>query len=72
MRSYPKVHHIGDPTIEGILDGDLIVQEKVDGSQFRICFDINGIPHFGSHRLEFPTNENNAIVPGNPKNCPRI
>lgn len=32
--SYPKVYNIGHPTIAALLDGDVVVQEKVDGSQF--------------------------------------
>lgn len=69
MRSYPKVHHIGDPMLEGILDGDIEVEEKLDGSQFRIEIDINGMFHFGSHRVEFPTFENNQMFQKGVENC---
>lgn len=32
--SYPKVHAVGHAAISGLLEGDLTVEEKVDGSQF--------------------------------------
>lgn len=32
--SYPKVYALGHPALEGLLDGPVVVQEKVDGSQF--------------------------------------
>jgi len=34
LRSYPKVWNLGHPSIENLLDGEVVVQEKVDGSQF--------------------------------------
>ena len=61
MRAYAKVHHIGDPMCEGIFEGEVEVEEKVDGSQFRIHIDINGMFHFASHRMEFISNENNGM-----------
>lgn len=33
LHSYPKVHSLGHPAISELLDGDVVVQEKVDGSQ---------------------------------------
>lgn len=32
--SYPKVYNLGHPALESLLDGPVVVQEKVDGSQF--------------------------------------
>jgi hypothetical protein len=32
--SYPKVYNVGHPAVASILDGDVVIQEKVDGSQF--------------------------------------
>lgn len=32
--SYPKVWNLGHPALEALLDGDVVIQEKVDGSQF--------------------------------------
>lgn len=32
--SFPKVWGLGHKALEGLLDGDVVVQEKIDGSQF--------------------------------------
>jgi hypothetical protein len=32
--SYPKVYNVGHPQVADVMDGDVIIQEKVDGSQF--------------------------------------
>lgn len=41
--SYPKVHNLGHPAITDLLKDDVIVEEKVDGSQFSFgVFDLNG------------------------------
>lgn len=34
LHSYPKVWNLGHPAIEDLFDGAVVVQEKVDGSQF--------------------------------------
>ena len=34
LRSYPKVYNMGHPAITDLFDGPVVVQEKVDGSQF--------------------------------------
>lgn len=32
--SYPKIYNIGHPQLDGLFDGPVLVEEKVDGSQF--------------------------------------
>lgn len=34
LPSYPKVWNLGHPHIEDLFDGEVVIQEKVDGSQF--------------------------------------
>ena len=34
LHSYPKVYNLGHPAIAALFDGAVVVQEKVDGSQF--------------------------------------
>lgn len=34
LRSYPKVWNIGHPNTDRLFDGPVVVQEKIDGSQF--------------------------------------
>ncbi|GIW89977.1 MAG: hypothetical protein KatS3mg109_0409 [Pirellulaceae bacterium] len=36
MQSYPKVWALGHKAVEGILQHDVVVQEKVDGSQMTV------------------------------------
>lgn len=52
MRTYPKVHHIADPMLDGLLDGPIQVEEKIDGSQFRMHIDFDGHFTFGSRRVD--------------------
>jgi len=37
VRSYPSIYHIGHAAIADLLKGPVIVEEKVDGSQFSFC-----------------------------------
>lgn len=48
IHSYPKVHALGHPQIDGLLDGDVVVQEKYDGSQFSWMWDDAGNLHVRS------------------------
>ena len=42
LPSYPKIYSLGHPAIGNIFDGKVVVQEKVDGSQFSFgIFDGN-------------------------------
>lgn len=35
--SYPKIYALGHPDIAQIFDGSVVVEEKIDGSQFSFC-----------------------------------
>jgi hypothetical protein len=41
--AYPKVWNLGHPSVADILLDDVIVEEKVDGSQFSFGLDENGV-----------------------------
>lgn len=43
--SYPKVHALGHARIPDLLDGEVFVQEKYDGSQFSWAWDSSGNLH---------------------------
>ena len=45
---YPKIFNLGDPLLENLFKGSVIVEEKVDGSQFRVWFDEKSELWFGS------------------------
>ena len=34
LRSYPKIYNLGHPAIDSLFDDPVVVQEKIDGSQF--------------------------------------
>lgn len=34
ISAYPKVHNLGHPEVRDIFNGEVVIQEKVDGSQF--------------------------------------
>ena len=34
MEVYPKIYNLGNVALKNLLDGEVIVEEKVDGSQF--------------------------------------
>lgn len=52
MRKYIKVQHLGDRLISDLLDGAVVMEEKVDGSQFRIRITQDGI-QCGSKGVDF-------------------
>lgn len=55
--SYPSIFNLGHKAVEGILDGEVIVQEKVDGSQFSVYKDETGLHCFSKRKelvLEAP------------------
>ena len=37
IHSYPKVWNIGHPQLDGLFDGPVVVEEKLDGSQFSMA-----------------------------------
>jgi hypothetical protein len=40
--SYPSIYHLGHKAVSTLLDGPVLVQEKVDGSQFSFARDADG------------------------------
>ena len=52
LLSYQKILHLGDPHLEALLHGPIVIQEKVDGSQFR-WLKVDGELRFGSHHVNF-------------------
>lgn len=54
LRHYTKIYHLGDPRLSDLLSGNIVVEEKVDGSQFRFGV-FDGKLRCGSHRVNFST-----------------
>lgn len=63
MQSYQKINGMHKPEVEGILEGNITVEEKLDGSQFRIHIDTNGEVHCGSHHQELSNIDSNFKIP---------
>ena len=53
---YPKIYRLGNRWVEGILDGEVIIQEKYDGSNFRIRRRGNGSLEWGTRHVNMSTN----------------
>lgn len=49
IRSYPKVYNLGHAAITGMFDDPVIVEEKIDGSQFSFMLCENGAIECRSH-----------------------
>lgn len=62
---YPKILHLGDPKLEGIWDGDVVVQEKIDGSQISWAW-IDGTLHVRSKgKTQWPAPDTDKMfMPG--------
>ena len=43
LPSYPKILALGHRFLQGIFEGPVVVQEKVDGSQFSFGLDAEGV-----------------------------
>ena len=52
IEKYVKVFRVGDRNVKNVFDGQVTVEEKLDGSQFRI-YVKDGELTFGSHRVNF-------------------
>ncbi len=52
MKHFPKIQAIHKPEAKGYDEGKIIVEEKVDGSQFRIEINDQGVISIGSHNID--------------------
>lgn len=46
-KKYPKIHRLGKEETEGILDGEVLVQEKIDGANTSIWLEFENDKDFG-------------------------
>lgn len=60
MTSYPKVEHLGSRNTYGVFDGPVVVQEKIDGSQFRWIREGDNVRYFSRSR-EIVLDENRGV-----------
>ena len=52
MKHFPRIQGIHKPEAKGYNEGNIIIEEKVDGSQIRIEIDDKGIISVGSHNVD--------------------
>jgi hypothetical protein len=57
FREYPKIHRLGKEETDGILNGPVTVQEKVDGANISIWLGDDGEVHCGSRGRELPSDD---------------
>lgn len=55
VHSYSKIYAVGHPAVAELLTGDVIVEEKIDGSQFSMTRDASGELHIRSRGVVMTT-----------------
>ncbi len=63
FRKYPKIKRLGTEETEGILEGTVFIQEKVDGANVQIWKKEDGTMGMGSRGREVTEEEFNGFVP---------
>lgn len=63
LRSYPKVYDLGHPAIAALFEGPVVVQEKVDGSQFSFGV-VDGVLHARSKGATLHLDDPNKLFRG--------
>jgi len=64
INSYPSVYALGHAAIANLFEGNVIIQEKIDGSQFSWMIDDSGCLHFRSHHAEIFDGSNTMFNEG--------
>ena len=57
LHSYPEVYQLGHKIVSNVLDGNVLVEEKVDGSQISFGIDENGILSVRSKKVDINTDK---------------
>lgn len=53
MKKFPSIKYPNDEETDGLLNGDVVVTEKLDGANFRFTFDESGNIVCGSRNVKF-------------------
>lgn len=61
INSYPKVFNLGHSAITELFEDEVVIQEKIDGSQFSFCKTADGQLHFKSHHKEVFDGDNSMF-----------
>lgn len=60
MQKFPKIRYPSDEQTDGLLDGEVVVTEKLDGANFRFTFTDDGVIKAGSRNVVF-TNDGEPL-----------
>lgn len=52
---YPKIRRLGHPDTQGIWDGTVVVEEKIDGANFRFMYDPELGLRWGTRNVDYTT-----------------
>ena len=61
FREFEKIHRLGKEEVEGILEGECLIQEKIDGANTSIWKDGTGTLRFASRKQEITSGFNGFI-----------
>jgi hypothetical protein len=53
FEKYGKIVQLGDPLVKDIFDGEYVIEEKLDGSNFRFGIGKDGKRYFGSKEVNY-------------------
>jgi len=59
MPKFPKIRYPGDSATDGLLAGDVVVTEKIDGANFRFGWDADGDLHVGTRNHTYRYDDEN-------------
>jgi hypothetical protein len=59
MRTFPKLKYPNDPETDGVLAGEIVVTEKLDGANFRFTWDDDGELIVGTRNHEYHHDDEN-------------
>jgi hypothetical protein len=60
MKKFPKIRYPSDSETDGVLAGEVVVTEKVDGANFRFTWDEDGALIVGSRNHSYPADDENV------------
>lgn len=60
MKKFPKIRYPSDSETDGVLAGEVVVTEKVDGANFRFTWNEDGELIVGSRNHSYPADDENV------------
>ncbi|AGF91237.1 hypothetical protein HAPG_00051 [Halorubrum phage GNf2] len=60
MEKFPKIRYPSDPETDGLHNGEVVVTEKLDGANFRFCWDRDNGLRVGSRNHTYDADDENT------------